>query len=270
MMRDVVVVTGSGGMGTAVARRIGAGSTILLADVVEGALVAAADALESEGLEVITKVVDVSQADSVAELAGAAASEGQVMSVVHTAGLSPVQASPTAIMKVDLLGTAHVLDAFGAVIGRGGAGVFVSSMAATMGSLSPDLERRLAITPTNALADLPELAPESLGDSGTAYVIAKRANQLRVQAAARTWGRRGGRVNSVSPGIIATPMGQAELAGPTGDGMRAMISGSASGRIGTPHDIAAAVAFLVGSESRFITGTDLLVDGGVVASMRMA
>ncbi len=269
-MRDVVVVTGSGGMGTAVARRIGAGSTIVLADVAEETLNAAAEELGSEGLETITKVVDVSQADSVAELAGAAVTHGRIMSVVHTAGLSPVQTTPTAIMNVDLLGTAHVLDAFGAVIGDGGAGVFVSSMAGTMASLSPEFEHRLATTPTNALMDLPELAPGSLGDSGTAYVIAKRANQLRVKAAAGTWGERGGRVNSLSPGIIATPMGEAELAGPTGDAMRAMINGSASGRIGTPHDIAAAVEFLVGSQSSFVTGTDLLVDGGVVASLRPA
>ncbi len=264
---NIIVITGSGGMGRAVARRIGAGSTILLADVVPENLAAAADELRSEGLQILTQVADVSQVDSVAELVSAAESQGPIASVVHTAGLSPVQAPPAAIVNVDLLGSAHVLDAFGAVIGDGGAGVFVSSMAGTMASLSSEFEHRLATTPTDALLDLPELAPGALGDSGTAYVLAKRANQLRVRAAARVWGERGGRVNSVSPGIIATPMGEAELAGPTGDGMRAMITGSASRRIGTPHDIAAAVAFLVGTESSFVTGTDLLVDGGVVASL---
>ena len=221
---NIIVITGSGGMGRAVARRIGAGSTNLLADVVPENLAAAADELRSEGLQILTQVADVSQVDSVAELVSAAESRGPIASVVHTAGLSPVQAPPAAIVNVDLLGSAHVLDAFGAVIGDGGAGVFVSSMAGTMASLSSEFEHRLATTPTDALLDLPELAPGALGDSGTAYVLAKRANQLRVRAAARVWGERGGRVNSVSPGIIATPMGEAELAGPTGDGMRAMIT----------------------------------------------
>ena len=266
-MQDVLVITGCGGMGTAVARRLGAGRTVLLADVHEGSLAASAVALRSEGLEVSTRTVDVGRADSVEALAEAAGALGRISAIVHTAGLSPVQASPAAIVHVDLVGTARMLEVFGRVIASGGAGVFVASMAGSMASLDADLERRLANTPTAELAGLPELSGAALGDAATAYVTAKRANQLRVRAAAGAWGASGARVNSVSPGVIATPMGEAELSGPTGDVMRQMIAGSPTGRIGTPHDIAAAVAFLLGPDAGFITGTDLLVDGGVVAAM---
>ncbi len=140
-------------------------------------------------------------------------------------------------------------------------------MAGTMAVLDPDLEQRLATTSTELLLDLPELTPEALADSGTAYGVAKRANQLRVRAASLRWGRRGATVNSISPGIISTPMGNAELEGPNGDMMRAMIAGSGTGRVGTPEDIAGVVEFLISRHGSFITGADLLVDGGVVAAL---
>jgi NAD(P)-dependent dehydrogenase (short-subunit alcohol dehydrogenase family) len=182
--------------------------------------------------------------------------------------VSPVQASVDAIMRVDLLGTALMLDAFGEVISPGGAGVFIASMAGTMASLDPDFEARLATTPTDQLLALGGLSGGAVMDPGTAYAVAKRANQLRVRAASLLWGRRGARVNSLSPGIIATSMGAAELDGPHGEIMRAMIAASGTGRIGTPEDIAGAVNFLIGDDAGFITGTDLLVDGGVIASLR--
>jgi NAD(P)-dependent dehydrogenase (short-subunit alcohol dehydrogenase family) len=179
-----------------------------------------------------------------------------------------VQATVDAIMRVDLLGTALVLDAFGEVIASGGAGVFISSMAGTMASLDPDFERRLATTPTDELLELPGLSRKAISDAGAAYAVAKRANQVRVQAASLAWGRRGARVNSLSPGVVATSMGEAELDGPHGEIMRAMIAASGTGRIGMPDDIAGAVAFLVGADAGFITGTDLLVDGGAIAALR--
>jgi NAD(P)-dependent dehydrogenase (short-subunit alcohol dehydrogenase family) len=266
--KAVVVVTGAGGMGGAIARRIGGGATVILADFDEQALESAATPLTVAGFDVVRRVVEVSRKDSVDGLAADAAARGPVTAVVHTAGVSPVQATVDAIMHVDLLGTALMLDAFGAVISSGGAGVFISSMAGTMTSLDPDLELRLATTPTDQLLELDELAPGAVADPGTAYGIAKRANQVRVMAASRWWGQRGARVNSISPGVIATPMGTAELDGPHGDFMRAMIAGSGTGRIGTPEDIAGVVDFLASRHASFITGTDVLVDGGVIASLR--
>jgi NAD(P)-dependent dehydrogenase (short-subunit alcohol dehydrogenase family) len=141
-------------------------------------------------------------------------------------------------------------------------------MAGTIAAVDPDFEVRLATSPTDQLLELAELSAGAISDSGTAYAVAKRANQVRVRAASLSWGQRGARVNSLSPGIISTPMGAAELDGPHGEIMRAMIAASGTGRIGLPEDIAGVVDFLVGSDAAFVTGTDLLVDGGVVAALR--
>jgi NAD(P)-dependent dehydrogenase (short-subunit alcohol dehydrogenase family) len=263
----VVVVTGLGGMGLSVAQRLGLGSKVVLADVNQAALEVTAESLRADGYDVVEQMTDVSNRDSVSALAGTASELGRIEVVVHTAGVSPVQASVEAILKVDLLGAALLLDAFSGFVAPGGAGVFISSMAGTLAPLEPDLERRLMDSTTADLLSLPELSAEAITDPGTAYSFAKRANQLRVRSGAVTWGRRGARVNSISPGIISTPMGNAELAGPNGEFMRGMIAGSPAGRVGTAHDIASAVEFLVGPAASFITGTDLLVDGGVVASL---
>jgi NAD(P)-dependent dehydrogenase (short-subunit alcohol dehydrogenase family) len=263
----VVVVTGLGGMGLSIAQRLGLASKVVLADVNQAALDMTADSLRSDGYDVVEQMTDVSDPDSVSALAGTAGELGRIEVVVHTAGVSPVQASIEAILKVDLLGAALLLDAFSGIVAHGGAGVWISSMAGTLAPLDPDLERRLMDSATADLLSLPELSAEAIPDPGTAYSLAKRANQLRVRSGAVTWGRRRARVNSISPGIISTPMGNAELAGPNGEFMRGMIAGSPAGRIGTAHDIASAVEFLVGPAASFITGTDLLVDGGVVASL---
>lgn len=268
---SIAVIIGAGGMGEAVARRIGSGRTkVVIADFKPELLERLAAQLGGDGFDVVTHQVDVGSAESIAELADAAAALGPVTSVVHTAGLSPVQAPIDAIIRVDLVGVALSLDAFCRVIAPGGAAVVIASMAGSMaqGTLPAELESALALTPTDQLAALPFLAPGALPDPGAAYSIAKRANQVRVQAASLAWGAKGARVNSISPGVISTPMGQAELSGESGAAMRAMIDASGTGRVGTPSDIAAATAFLLGDEASFITGTDLLVDGGVVAALR--
>lgn len=269
-MRDVLVVIGVGGMGEAIARRSGAGQQVLLADFDETALERVRSALAGDGFAVTTEQVDVSSRASVTALAAAAAELGPVRGVVHTAGLSPQQAPTGAVLKVDLYGVAVSLEEFGKVIAPGGAGVVIASMAGSMaaGRFPAEMESALATTPTEDLLDLPFLQEGSLPDSGAAYSIAKRANQVRVQAASTDWGARGARVNSMSPGVISTPMGQLELASENGVGMRTMIDGSGTGRIGTSADIAGAAAFLLGPDATFITGTDLLVDGGVVAAVR--
>ncbi|MFF5080200.1 SDR family oxidoreductase [Actinoplanes sp. NPDC000266] len=266
---SVVVVVGVGGMGEAIARRQGAGRRLLLADFDEVALKRVAETLRGEGYDVTAQRVDVGDRASVAALAGAAADLGPVTQVAHTAGLSPVQAPVDAILRVDLAGVAYALEEFGRVIAPGGSGVVIASMAGTMaaGRLPAELEAALATTAADDLLGLPFLQAGALPDAGAAYGIAKRANQLRVRTASRAWGARGARVNSISPGVIATPMGRQELSGESGAMMRSMIEASGTGREGTAADIAAAAAFLLGPDSTFITGTDLLVDGGVVAAM---
>ena len=266
-MTQVLVVIGVGGMGQAIARRLGAGKTVLLADYNEETLASVAESLSADGHHVEGRTVDVSSPESVRGLAEFAASRGSITQLAHTAGLSPAQASAEAILAVDLLGTALVLDEFGEVIAPGGAGVVISSMS---GHLVPPLpaeqEGALAHTPARELLELEFV--KKLDHPFAAYPIAKHANYLRVRAASVAWGRRGARINSISPGIISTSMGQQELASSVGDGMRAMIAMSGTGRIGTAEDIAAATAFLLGPDATFITGTDLLVDGGVVGAAK--
>ncbi len=264
---DVVVVTGAGGMGEAVARRLGPGRTVLLGDADATALATVTDRLGAAGHDVHGRRVDIATGADVDALVQLAGGLGRVVALVHTAGVSPVQATPERIVAVDVVGTARLLDAFLPLVEPGTVAVCVASMAGTMTTLPPEQLATLATTPTDELAGLPFLDPGGL-DPGTAYGLAKRANQVRVEAASVPWGRRGGRVVSISPGVIATPMGRAELAGPFGAVMRTMIDASGTRRVGTADDIAALVEFLVSPAASFLTGTDVLVDGGVVAAMR--
>lgn len=275
MIRDVLAVIGSGGMGAAIARRLGSGRDIVLADCDAQTLKAVTDALADDGFSVSSHVVDVTDAASVLDLASVAAGRGPVTALVHTAGVSPASASVSAILQVDLLGTAHVLDAFGDVVAAQGAGVIIASMAGTIfaSSLSTDDEKLMASTPTAALLGVPVISAlldgaDNAQHRSAAYGIAKRGNQLRVSAAASRWGARGARINSISPGVISTAMGRAELADPaTGRMVAAMVAGCPSGRVGTVGDIAAIAEFMLSPSAGFITGTDVLADGGAVASM---
>ena len=265
----VLVVVGAGGIGQAIARRQGAGKAILLADLNEDTLDAAAHVLEDFGYAVNTQRVDIASRASVHALADKAAQLGPVVQVVNTAGLSPVQASPEAILAVDLVGTALFLEEFGAVVAEGGAGIVISSMAGhMMPALEPSQDESLSNTPTDELLQLPLLGSTTIPNSGAAYAIAKRANQLRVRSAAVLWGDRGARVNSISPGIILTPLAKEEMSGPGAAGYQAMIEKSAAGRVGTTDEVASVAAFLLGSDAAFITGADLLMDGGVIAALR--
>ncbi|GHH14956.1 SDR family oxidoreductase [Streptomyces lanatus] len=265
--RDVVVVTGAGGMGTAVARRLGSGRTLILADAFREPLDRAVEALRAEGYDARGVPTDVSDRASVEELARTAADAGRLTAVVHTAGVSAATASVRTILDVDLLGTVYVIEAFEKVAVRGTSLVCVASVAGHMARIGPEDEAAFASAPAEELLGLTAVA--ALGDDSiAAYMLAKRANLVRVQAAALAWNERGARVNSISPGVIATAMAKAEADGASGDHMLQMLDACGAERPGTPGEIADAAAFLTGPQAQYITGTDLLVDGGQAAWIR--
>jgi NAD(P)-dependent dehydrogenase (short-subunit alcohol dehydrogenase family) len=263
---DVVVVLGSGQIGQAIARRVGVGKRILLADLRPENARAATGTLSNAGYEVTDAMCDVSSRASVHSLAETATKLGDVWGLIHAAGVSPTQATPAMVLKVDLYGTALVLEEFGNVIVAGGSGVVISSQSGhRLPPLSVELNRALAMTPVEELLSLPFLQPEQIKDSLHAYQISKRGNALRVMAESVRWGKRHARINTISPGIVMTPLAKDELGGPRGAGYRRMIEGSAAGRPGTPDEVGAVGALLMGPDGGFITGSDFLMDGGVTA-----
>jgi NAD(P)-dependent dehydrogenase (short-subunit alcohol dehydrogenase family) len=267
IMTQVVVVIGAGSIGQAIARRVSAGKHVLLADLRQEGADAAAKVLADAGFEVSTAVVDVSSRASVHALVETATALGSVTALIHAAGVSPSQASPATILKVDLYGTALVLEEFGNVIAEEGAGVVIASQSGhRLPALSPEQNTALATTPTEDLLALPMLQPEQVKDSLHAYQLSKRGNSLRVMAEAVRWGKRGARVNTISPGIIFTPLARDELTGPRGEGYRRMIEASSAKRGGTPDEVGNVGALLMGPDGSFITGSDFLMDGGVTAA----
>jgi NAD(P)-dependent dehydrogenase (short-subunit alcohol dehydrogenase family) len=266
-MADVVVVIGAGAIGQAIARRVSAGKHVLLADLRQEAADAAAKVLSEAGFAVSTTSVDVSSRASVQALVKQATSLGDVTRVIHAAGVSPSQASPATILAVDLYGTAVILAEFGNVIAAGGSCVVIASQSGhRLPALTAEQNTALATTPAEELLALPMLAPDRVTDPLNAYQISKRGNSLRVMAEAVRWGARGARVNTISPGIIMTPLAKDELSGSRGDGYRRMIALSPAGRAGTPDEVGTVGALLMGPDGGFITGSDFLMDGGVTAS----
>ncbi|HTQ71310.1 MAG TPA: SDR family oxidoreductase [Acidocella sp.] len=269
MTSDIIVIVGAGGIGEAIAHRQGFGKMILLADISPQPLQDTAGRLQTTGYQVETQLVDVTSRSSVQALAEAAAKLGRVSQLINTAGLSPNMAPVAQVLKVDLYGTALVLEEFETVITSGGAGLIISSMAGHMlPALTPEQDHALAYIPADELLALPFLQGDAIPNTLVAYMMAKRANALRVQAAAISWGERGARVNTISPGIVMTPLAAHELNSPIGDIYRAMMAASPAKRLAPPEEIAVAAAFLLGPDAGFITGSDLLMDGGVVAAMR--
>ena len=267
--KPLAVVLGAGAMGLSVIRRVATGAKVLLGDVSEASLDRSVEELRYSGYDVEGMVVDAMDKDAVYAFAARAGELGGVRWLVHTAGASPSQASPQFIIDLDLIGQAHALDAFAPVMVRGGAGLFVSSQAGHMDvPLNADDWDALTFTPTDELRALPCLQPDVILNSGYAYIVAKRTNQLRVRtAAATTWAESGARVNTISPGIVMTKVAYDEFAAP-GNTYQHMIEVGACRRVGTPDEIAAVSAFLLGPDATFITGTDLLVDGGTIAALR--
>jgi NAD(P)-dependent dehydrogenase (short-subunit alcohol dehydrogenase family) len=243
---------------------------VLAGDLEPDALGVAAKTLSADGLDVVTQQVDVTSRDSVTAFATRAGELGPARQIVCTAGVSPEQASVEQILRVDLAGVARVLEVFEPRVTPGGAAVVIASLAGHLGMhpISAEQEAALATVPAEELLALPFVAPQRFADAQAAYGFAKHANRVRVRSAAVTWGARGARVNSISPGIVSTTMGERELAGPFGDVIRAMAAGSPSGRLGTAEDVACAAEFLLGPGAGYVTGTDLLLDGGVLAATR--
>jgi len=266
-MSNVIVVIGPGQIGQAIARRVGVGKHVVLADMEPDHANAAAEVLGNAGYEVSVATVDVSSRKAVRALVETATALGDVTGLIHAAGVSPSQASPATILKVDLYGTALVLEEFGNVIARGGSGVVIASQSGhRLPALSIEQNKALATTPVEELLRLPFLQLDQVTDSLHAYQLAKRGNSLRVMAEAVRWAKRGARVNTISPGIIMTPLAKDELSGPRAEGYRRMIEMSAAGRAGTPDEVGNVGALLMGPDGGFITGSDFLMDGGVTAS----
>ena len=264
-MTNVNVLIGTGSIGQAIARRVSAGKHVLLADLRQDNLDSAAKILNDAGFDVTTTIVDGSSRASVAALVASASALGTVTGVIHAAGVSPSQASPETILAVDLYGTALVLEAFGEIIAANGARVVIASMSGhRLPALTAAQDAALATTPADELLALPLL--QGVTDSLNAYQLSKRGNALRVKAEAVRWGKRGARVNTISPGIIFNPLARDELPGPRGDGYRRMINASAAGRGGTPDEVATVAALLMGPDGGFMTGSDFLMDGGVTAA----
>ena len=268
-MGSVIVVIGAGQIGQAIARRVGVGKHVLLADLSQDNADAAAEVLGNAGYEVSVATVDASSREAVHALVGTATGLGEVTGLIHAAGVSPSQASPSTILRVDLYGTALVLEEFGNVIAPGGAGVVIASQSGhRLPPLSVEQNKALATIPVEELLGLPFLQSGQIKDSLHAYQLSKRGNSLRVMAEAVRCGKRGARVNTISPGIIITPLAKDELTGPRGEGYRRMIEGSAAGRAGTPDEVGTVAALLMGPDGGFITGSDILMDGGVTAAYR--
>jgi NAD(P)-dependent dehydrogenase (short-subunit alcohol dehydrogenase family) len=266
-MNDVIVVVGPGLIGQAIARRISAGKHVVLADLRQPNAESAAEVMRNAGFDVSTTTVDISSRESIHALVEIALTHGEITGLVHAAGVSPSQAPVDAILAVDLYGTAVLLEEFGNVIARGGAGVVIASQSGhRLGALTSEQDKALATTPAEDLLKLPMLQPDQVTDTLHAYQLAKRGNALRVMAESVRWAKRGARINTISPGITITPLAMDELTGPRGDGYRRMLEQSPAGRAGTPDEIATLATLLMGPEGAFITGSDFLMDGGVTAS----
>lgn len=266
-MSEVVVLVGAGSIALAIARRVSIGRKILVADLMEENARTAAKTLIDAGYDATTCQVDISNRVSISTMVKQAVSMGEIHGLIQAAGVSPSQASPETILKVDLYGTAVLLEEFGNIMAEGGTGVVIASQSGhRLPPLSQEQNLALATTPAEQLLRLPFLHMDQVRDSLHAYQISKRGNTLRVAAEAVRWGKRKARINSISPGIIITPLANDELNGPRGEVYRRMIAYSVAKRAGTPDEVANVAALLMSEEGSFITGSDLLMDGGVTAS----
>ena len=250
-MKEVVVLVGTGLIGQAIARRVGAGKHVVLGDLKLEAVQAAAKIFEGAGFETSTIAVDISSRESILKLVEHAQKFGAVKNLICAAGVSPSQAPVEKILQVDLYGTAVLLEEFGKIISDGGSGVIISSQSGhRLGALTEEQNFKLATTSTEELLELPFL--KTITDTLKAYQYSKRCNVLRVAGQATAWGKRGATINSISPGIIITPLAADELKGPRGEGYRNMLEASPAKRAGTPDEVGDLAEFLMSSRGKFI------------------
>lgn len=264
-MKQVVVLIGAGSIGQAIVRRVSAGKHIVLADYSEENAKRAAKTLEDAGFECSTIKCDLGSKADICRLVEYAVSLGDVVNVINAAGVSPSQAPVSEILRVDLYGTSVLLEEFGKVMAPGGSGIIISSQSGhRLPALPPEQNQALATTAVDELLELPFI--QAIDDTLKAYQYSKRCNVLRVMYEATRWGRRGATINSISPGIIITPLANDELHGPRKEGYLKMIEGMPARRAGTPDEVGDLAEFLMSSRGRFITGADFLIDGGCTAS----
>ena len=267
MTKDVMILVGAGQIGMAIARRMGYGMKIVIGDKNKTNAEAIAKTMNEAGFDAVPVEMDLSSRSSILALIAEAQKYGKFSMLVNAAGVSPSQASIETILKVDLYGTAVLLEEVGKVIKPGGVGVTISSQSGhRMPALTPEEDEQLATTPTEQLLSLDILQPQNIRDTLHAYQMAKRCNVKRVMAEAVKWGERGARVNSISPGIIVTPLALDEFNGPRGDFYKNMFAKCPAGRPGTADEVANVAELLMSSKGAFITGSDFLIDGGATAS----
>ena len=267
MKKDVMILTGAGQIGMAIARRMGYGKKIVIGDKKPENAQTIAKIMNDAGFDVEAMEMDLSSRESVKNLIAKAQEYGDISMLVNAAGVSPSQAPIEAILKVDLYGTAVLLEEVGRVIKEGGVGVTISSQSGhRMPALTPEEDEQLACTPTEELLNLDILQLENIKDTLHAYQMAKRCNEKRVMAESVKWGEKGARINSISPGIIVTPLAIDEFNGPRGDFYKNMFAKCPAGRPGTADEVANVAELLMSDKGAFITGADFLIDGGATAS----
>lgn len=267
MNKEVVILTGAGQIGMAIARRTGFGKKIIIGDKSIANAKAISKIMNDAGFDTLPMEMDLSSRESILNLIAEAQKHGEISALINAAGVSPSQAPIEAILRVDLYGTAVLLEEVGKVIKNGGVGVTISSQSGfRMPALTPEQDELLATTPTEELLQLEMLRPENIRDTLHAYQMAKRCNEKRVMAESVKWGERGARLNDIAPGIIVTPLAIDEFNGPRGDFYKNMFAKCPAGRPGTADEVANVAELLMSPAGAFITGSTILIDGGATAS----
>lgn len=265
--KDVMLWIGAGQIGMAIARRMGYGMKIVIGDYNTENAAKISEIMNNAGFDTTTMKVDLSSRDDIKNFIAEGQKYGDIKMLVNSAGVSPSQASIEQILKVDLYGTAVLLEEVGKVIADRGVGVTISSQSGKrMPQLTPEQDEQLACTPTEELLSLDILNPENIKDTLHAYQLAKRCNEKRVMFESVRWGERGARINSISPGIIVTPLAIDEFNGIRGDFYKNMFAKCPAGRPGTADEVANVAELLMSDKGAFITGTDFMCDGGATAS----